>query len=230
MALQQSELIMDKFKKTGVEAKLVVKKGAGHGWPGLEKDLIQFADWFDQHLRKESTQSPSAASKLIPQIDGDWWQIAGNPDLGTLTGEKQQPVDFAVWQAEDGTWQLWSCIRQTKCGGKTRLFYHWEGKARTDANWTTKGIAMKADPLRGRDQRWVAGSACDPAQRDFPDVLRRLAAHRPCDQPRRQDLQSPTEPGRDSRFIRRGTGQQHSRPHGYAHRRRALLLLHGESG
>ena len=144
--LQQSELIMDKFKKTGVEAKLVVKKGAGHGWAGLEKDLIQFADWFDQHLKKGSTQSPSAAHKLIPQIDGDWWQIAGNPDLGELTGEKQQPVDFAIWQAEDGTWQLWSCIRQTKCGGKTRLFYRWEGKALTDANWTPRGIALRADP------------------------------------------------------------------------------------
>ena len=144
--LQQSEVIVDKFKKTGVEAKLVVKKGAGHGWAGLEKDLIQFADWFDQHLKKGSTQFPSAAHKLIPQIDGDWWQIAGNPDLGELTGEKQQPVDFAIWQAEDGTWQLWSCIRQTKCGGKTRLFYRWEGKALTDANWTPRGIAMKADP------------------------------------------------------------------------------------
>jgi acetyl esterase/lipase len=146
VALQQSELIMDKFKKRGVEAKLVVKKGAGHGWSGLEKDLIQFADWFEQHLKKGSTHFSSAAHKLIPQIDGDWWQIAGNPNLGELTGEKQQPVDFAVWQAEDGTWQLWSCIRQTKCGGKTRLFYHWEGKALTDANWTPKGIALRADP------------------------------------------------------------------------------------
>ena len=124
----------------------MVKKGAGHGWSGLEKDLIQFADWFEQHLKKGNTQSPSAAHKLIPQIDGDWWQIAGNPNLGELTGEKQQPVDFAIWQAEDGTWQLWSCIRQTKCGGKTRLFHHWEGKALTDANWTPREIALRADP------------------------------------------------------------------------------------
>ncbi len=58
--LQQSELIVDKFKKTGVEAKLVVKKGAGHGWAGLEKDLIQFADWFDEHLKKANKASPSA--------------------------------------------------------------------------------------------------------------------------------------------------------------------------
>jgi dipeptidyl aminopeptidase/acylaminoacyl peptidase len=51
--LQQSEVIVDKLKKTGVEVKLMVKKGAGHGWVGLDKDLIQFADWFDQHLYKE---------------------------------------------------------------------------------------------------------------------------------------------------------------------------------
>ena len=113
---------------------------------GLDKDLIQFADWFDQHLKKGSKEDIAFTRKSTPHIDGDWWQIAGNPDLGELTGEKQQPVDFAIWQAEDGTWQLWSCIRQTKCGGKTRLFYQWEGKALTDPNWTPRGIAMRADP------------------------------------------------------------------------------------
>jgi dipeptidyl aminopeptidase/acylaminoacyl peptidase len=51
--LQQSEVIVDRLKKTGVEVKLVVKKGAGHGWAGLERDLSQFADWFDQHLKTE---------------------------------------------------------------------------------------------------------------------------------------------------------------------------------
>jgi len=50
--LQQSELIAEKLKKAGVETTLVVRKGAGHGWSGLDKDLIQFADWFDGHLEK----------------------------------------------------------------------------------------------------------------------------------------------------------------------------------
>lgn len=36
---------------------------------------------------------------LIPTIDGDWWQIAGDPDLGDYTSPEQQPVDFGVWQA-----------------------------------------------------------------------------------------------------------------------------------
>jgi hypothetical protein len=85
----------------------------------------------------------------IPEITGGWWQIAGNPDLGEYTSEKQQPVDFAIWQAADGTWQLWSCIRNTKCGGQSRLFYRWEGKDLHDPNWQPMGIAMQADPSLG---------------------------------------------------------------------------------
>jgi hypothetical protein len=87
--------------------------------------------------------------QTLPQIDGEWWTVAGDPDLGNLTDPKQQPVDFAVWQAADGTWQLWSCIRHTKCGGKTRLFHRWEGKRLTDRNWQPMGIALQADPKVG---------------------------------------------------------------------------------
>ncbi|MBM4033144.1 MAG: hypothetical protein FJ291_15365 [Planctomycetes bacterium] len=50
---------------------------------------------------------------VVPRIDGEWWQVAGDPDLGTLTDPKQQPVDFAVWQAADGSWQLLSCTRHS---------------------------------------------------------------------------------------------------------------------
>jgi dipeptidyl aminopeptidase/acylaminoacyl peptidase len=50
--VQQSELVGEKLKKAGVETTLVIKKGARHGWPGLDKDLIRFADWFDEHLKK----------------------------------------------------------------------------------------------------------------------------------------------------------------------------------
>ncbi|MFO0889397.1 MAG: alpha/beta hydrolase [Isosphaeraceae bacterium] len=60
--LQQSQLIADKFRKTGVEGKLVVKKGAAHGWPGLEKDLNLFADWFEQHLGKAGAKPVQAAA------------------------------------------------------------------------------------------------------------------------------------------------------------------------
>ncbi|MCK4750535.1 MAG: family 43 glycosylhydrolase [Bacteroidales bacterium] len=89
------------------------------------------------------------AKAEIPIIDGEWWQVAGDPDLGEYTSPKQQPVDFGVWQAVDGTWQLWSCIRHTECGGMTRLFHRWEGKNLTDPDWKPMGIAMEADTTLG---------------------------------------------------------------------------------
>ena len=49
--IQQAELMVEALKKNKVEAKLVVKPGASHGWPKLGDDLNAFADWFDEHLK-----------------------------------------------------------------------------------------------------------------------------------------------------------------------------------
>jgi acetyl esterase/lipase len=49
--LQQSELMIAKLKEAGVPCELVVKKGAGHGWANIVKDLDTFADWFDKYLK-----------------------------------------------------------------------------------------------------------------------------------------------------------------------------------
>jgi len=89
--------------------------------------------------------------RYVPVIDGDWWNVTDSPDLGPLTGTRQQPVDFAVWQAADGTFQLWSCIRGIKAPGKSRLFHRWEAKNVTDTNWKPMGIAMQADPSLGEE-------------------------------------------------------------------------------
>ena len=51
--IQQAEVLIAKLKKAGVHAELVVKKGADHGWRGMDKDLVRFADWFDRHLPKK---------------------------------------------------------------------------------------------------------------------------------------------------------------------------------
>ena len=91
-------------------------------------------------------------TKMFPQIDGDWWQVAGNPMDHEFATPRQEPVDFAVWQAADGTWQIWSCIRHTKCGGHTRLFYRWEGQKLTDTDWKPMGIAMEADTSLGEQK------------------------------------------------------------------------------
>jgi acetyl esterase/lipase len=52
--IQQAELIIEKLKSAGVDCKLVVKKGASHGWPDLVKDMTILADWFDEHLGQKS--------------------------------------------------------------------------------------------------------------------------------------------------------------------------------
>jgi len=55
--IQQAESIIAKLKDAGVPAKLVVKKGAGHGWPDfLQKDMPTIADWFDKYLQKSEKQ------------------------------------------------------------------------------------------------------------------------------------------------------------------------------
>ena len=107
------------------------------------------------------TSSPMAAGtpRVQPQhwtlnITSAWTTIATNPNLGNLTGDKQQPVDFAVWRAADGRWQLWSCIRGTKVGGETRLLYRWqspEGGGLTSPHWDAVGIAMEGNPTVGEN-------------------------------------------------------------------------------
>src|SRR5262245_23197470 len=51
--IQQAELVIEKFREAKVPCELVVKKGAGHGWPDLEKDFVTLADWFDKYLAKK---------------------------------------------------------------------------------------------------------------------------------------------------------------------------------
>jgi acetyl esterase/lipase len=49
--IQQSEQIVEALKAKGVEVVLVNHPGAQHGWPGMDKDVSAFADWFDRHLK-----------------------------------------------------------------------------------------------------------------------------------------------------------------------------------
>ena len=48
--LQQSQTFVEKLKTAGVPAKLIVKKGRGHGWPDNAEDLRQCVEWFDEYL------------------------------------------------------------------------------------------------------------------------------------------------------------------------------------
>ena len=54
--VEQAERFTARLREAGVPAKLVVKKGAGHGWPDRDKDVVTFADWFDEHLARKASR------------------------------------------------------------------------------------------------------------------------------------------------------------------------------
>jgi dipeptidyl aminopeptidase/acylaminoacyl peptidase len=54
--IQQAEVFIARLKECGVPAKLVVKKGAAHGWRDLDKDIPPLADWFDKHLARKPSK------------------------------------------------------------------------------------------------------------------------------------------------------------------------------
>ena len=48
--VQQAQSWVARATEAGVDAKLIVKSGAAHGWGGMEKDMVAIVDWFDAHL------------------------------------------------------------------------------------------------------------------------------------------------------------------------------------
>jgi acetyl esterase/lipase len=48
--LQQSEIMVEKLKEAGHEARLVVKPGGTHPWITIPFEVIKMADWFDAKL------------------------------------------------------------------------------------------------------------------------------------------------------------------------------------
>jgi hypothetical protein len=92
---------------------------------------------------------PEAPRPEIPVLVGEPWRLCQAPDLDSLNGpdlSRQHVVDHGFIQAEDGSWQLWACMRGTKVG---RLLYRWEGSSLTEGPWEPQGIAMRADASFG---------------------------------------------------------------------------------
>ena len=48
--LQQSQLMVAKFKEVGVDHKLFLKEGGDHGWEPTAAESRMIADWFDKYL------------------------------------------------------------------------------------------------------------------------------------------------------------------------------------
>lgn len=48
--IQQSQSMVARLQAAQVSAKLITKRGAGHGWPDMKNDMSAIADWFDKYL------------------------------------------------------------------------------------------------------------------------------------------------------------------------------------
>ncbi len=95
----------------------------------------------------DSNQHARPDGPLVPKLDGDWIQLVGRPPLEKWATPKAEPVDFAIFRAGDGRWQLISCIRHTSHPGGTRLLYRWSSPDLTREGWKPEGIFLssKAD-------------------------------------------------------------------------------------
>jgi hypothetical protein len=95
------------------------------------------------------SRSPDVAAALpapaVPVLAEPAWRIASNPDMGAWSDPGAQPVDFSIWQAADGTWQLVACVRGTRYPGRGRVLFRWESDRLTDEDWTPMGIFMTSD-------------------------------------------------------------------------------------
>jgi hypothetical protein len=50
VSIRQSEWYIEAAEKHGATAKLIRKRGKGHGWATILWDMRTFAKWFDEHL------------------------------------------------------------------------------------------------------------------------------------------------------------------------------------
>lgn len=68
--IQQANLMIAKLKEAGVEAELITKPGAAHGWKDMVLDVGKFADWFDKHLAPP-VQQPGDVASIDAAEDGE---------------------------------------------------------------------------------------------------------------------------------------------------------------
>lgn len=50
--VRQSELLVEAIRERGGEARLLIKPGGGHPWPGIRAEIEMLADWFDDRLSR----------------------------------------------------------------------------------------------------------------------------------------------------------------------------------
>lgn len=88
----------------------------------------------------------AGAEPLTPRLEGDWIKLVGQPELEQWATPDAEPVDFAIFQADNGEWQLISCIRKTAHPGSGRLLYRWSSPDLLREGWTPEGIFLSSTP------------------------------------------------------------------------------------
>lgn len=83
---------------------------------------------------------------LRPRLEGPWIKIAGRPQLERWATPKAEPVDFTVFRADNGRWQLIACVRHTSHPGNGRLLHRWSSDRLDAPDWRDEGIFLESDP------------------------------------------------------------------------------------
>ncbi len=83
-------------------------------------------------------------AQMVPRLDGSWIQLLGRPQLEKWHSPEAEPVDFAIFRADDGSWQLISCIRKTTHPGSGRLLYRWSSPELNREGWKPEGIFLSS--------------------------------------------------------------------------------------
>jgi hypothetical protein len=105
--------------------------------------------------------APEAADKPeVPFLDGPWRRIAAVPKLERFGTGKEQTVDFTLFRAADGGWQLVSCVRNTAHPGGGRLLFRWEAGRLTDPDWEPRGIFLTSQAAMGHREGVVQAPHC----------------------------------------------------------------------
>lgn len=107
-------------------------------------------------LAPETIVTSLVKTKLRPVLADDWWLIGPPPAQGKNTipvkmDNEGKPVNYEcvdhhIFQAADGYWHLWGCVRDTGWG---RILYHWKAENLTDSPWQDTGEFIRANEAFG---------------------------------------------------------------------------------
>ena len=106
-------------------------------------------------------QSPASdAPHILPSLAGPWIRLTDRPPLERWSTPEAEPVDFTIFQAADGNWQLIACIRKTSHPGKGRLLYRWSSPRLDVPNWQPVGIFLESSESLGHREGHLQAPFC----------------------------------------------------------------------